>query len=198
MKTTLLLGACAVGMLSVGCLQDRTYLDPNQNLDPFASSSSSSTMNLKNGRLQGDIGGRRGFSGDATRLEGMNDPAYDTTSVNVVRTQEGTGAAMVILNISGRSLDRLSVGEHAFSASDFGSDVVVYSNVCSSGLADDSSFDYDAPVDQGTITIEDAPDGTRTVDVHTETRPIDPSTGEPLDGIEITDSSFAFTAGGQG
>ncbi len=189
MKTTLLLGACTIGMLSVGCLQEHTYLDPDQNAG--FTNTSSSTMSLRDGALRGDFGDRRGFNGEATRLEGQNDPAYGMTTVNVVREQDGVGAGMVILSISGRTLDKLDVGEHPFSYDDsFENSSEVYVNVC--GGDDDSAFDYDQPAQAGTITIEDSPNGLRTVDVHTETPSLDPQTGAETGANEITDSSFSF------
>lgn len=187
---TLLLGACTVGLLSAACLQDHTYLDPQQNAG--FNNTSASSMQLRDGRLAGDFGGRRGFNGEATRLEGSNDPAYGMTVVNVVRDQEDVGAAMVILSISGRTLDKMEVGEHSFhyDESSMNGDEEVFSNVCGGNTS--SSFDYDAPARDGTITIQDAPNGLRTVDIHTETPVVDSSTGEETGGIELTDSSFSF------
>ena len=63
-------------------------------------------------------------------------------------------------------------------------------NVC--GGADDTAFDYDAPARDGTITIEDSPEGLRSVDVHTETPTIDNNTGAETGEVELSDSSFSF------
>ena len=188
---TLLVGACTVGLLTTGCLQERTYLDPEQNLGP--NSGSSSNMTLRDGRLQGDFGPRRGFDGEATGLEGSNDPQYGMTTVNVVREQEDVGAGMVILSISGRTLDRFEAGEHRFEydQSDMSSNSEIFVNVC--GGNDDTAFDYDSPAANGTITVEDNTDGQRYVDIHTETPVIDASTGVPTDEIELTDSSCSYT-----
>jgi hypothetical protein len=179
-----------VGLLSAGCLQDKTYLDPDQNAG--FNNTSASTMQLRDGSLRGDFGGRRGFNGEATRLEGSNDPAYGMTVVNVVREQQDTGAAMVILSISGKTLDQYEVGEHAFhyDESSLNTNEQVFANVCSSAGSSDS-FDYDAPAQDGTITIEDSPEGLRNVQVHTETPVVDGS-GVPTGDVEITDSAFSF------
>lgn len=195
MKTLLLGAVCSVGLLStVGCLQDRTYLDPQQNAG--FNNTSASQMSLRDGRLAGDFGGRRGFNGEASRLEGSNDPAYGMTTVNVVRSQEEVGAAMVILSISGRSLDKFEVGEHSFhyDESSLDTNEQVFVNVC--GGADDTAFDYDAPARDGTITIEDSPEGLRSVDIHTETPMIDNNTGLETGDVELTDSSFSFPMNG--
>jgi hypothetical protein len=188
---TLLLGACTLGLLATGCLQERTYLDPEQNLGP--NTGSSSNMTLRDGHLTGDFGPRRGFDGEATRLEGSNDPQYGMTTVNVVREQQDVGAGMVILSISGKTLDDFQVGEHRFSydQNDLSSNSQVFTSVCSG--VDGSAFDYDQPADTGTITIEETTDGQRNVDVHTETSVIDPSTGIPTDDVELSDSSFTYS-----
>ena len=187
---TLLLGACTVGLLSVGCLQERTYLDPEQNVG--FNSTADSTMQLRDGSLRGDFGSRRGFNGEATQLDGSNDAAYGMTVVNVVRSQQEVGAAMVILSISGRTLDKFEVGEHSFQydESSANREEQVYVNVC--GGSDSNSFDYDAPADHGTLTIEDTPDGLRNVQIHTETPTIDPATGTETGTIETSDSAFGF------
>lgn len=187
---TLLLGACTVGLLT-GCLQERTYLDPEQNLG--FNSGSSSNMSLRDGRLSGDFGPRRGFDGEATRLEGSNDPQYGMTVVNVVREQQNVGAGMVILSISGRTLDNFEAGEHTFRYDQnelSATNNEVFVNVC--GGNDDSAFDYDAPAESGTITVEDTADGLRQVDIHTETPVLDPATGLQTDDVEISDSSFSY------
>ncbi|MDP2343359.1 MAG: hypothetical protein Q8O67_20545 [Deltaproteobacteria bacterium] len=188
---TLLLGACTVGLLTSGCLQERTYLDPEQNLGPNAGTSSN--MSLRDGRLAGDFGPRRGFDGEATSLEGTNDPQYGTTTVNVVREQQSVGAGMVILSISNKTLDDFQAGEHRFSydQNDLSSNSTILANVCSG--SDMSGFDYDSPAESGTLTIEDTSDGLRHVDIHTETPVIDQATGIPTDAIELSDASFSYT-----
>ncbi len=185
---TILLGACTVGLLT-GCLQERTYLDPEQNI---GLTGSSSNMSLRDGQVHGDFGPRRGFDGEATRLEGSNDPQYGMTVVNVVREQENVGAGMVILSISGRTLDNFEPGEHSFryDQNDLSTNSEIFVNVC--GGNDDTAFDYDAPAENGTITVEDGTDGQRHVDIHTETPVVDASTGVPTDDVEISDSSFAY------
>jgi len=183
----LLLGACTAGLcLSVGCVQDYTYLDPSQNIG--FSGSSGSNMNLTDGFLVGDFGNRRGFNGEATRLDGTSDRTYQNTSVNVVREQNGVGAGMVILAVSGATLDDLPAGEHRFSNQGDLSEEI-YVNVC--GGPDQSSFDYDQPA-SGTITVTDEPSGLRSVNVSTEAPRLDPTTGIEMGEVETTESSFTF------
>ena len=190
----LLLGAATTALAgfvvtSTGCLQERTYVDPVG--DPGFGGASASNMSVRDGYLKGDFGVRRGFDGEATNLQGTNDAEYRMTTVNVVREEASRGAGMVILSTSGRTLDELEPGEHAFHYDETGlGDDEIFVNVC--GGADASAFDYDSPAANGTLTIEDTPTGLRRVDLHTETPLLDPATGAPTGTIETSDSSFAY------
>lgn len=185
----ILLGACTAGLcLSVGCVQEFDYVDPTQNVDLGGGGSN---MALQDGFLAGDFGTRRGFEGEATRLEGSSDRQYRSTSVNVVREQRGLGAGMVILAVSGTTIDEMAVGEHRFSYDEATySDEQIYANVC--GGDSSSSFDYDQPARNGTLTIEEAPNGLRTVDIQTEAPVLDPVTGIETGETETSTASFTF------
>ena len=101
------------------------------------------------------------------------------------------GAGMVILAISGTTLDEMALGEHRFNYDEAGfSDQAVYANVC--GGDSSSSFDYDQPARNGTIVIEEAPGGQRTVEVQTETPVLDPMTGLETGEVETSTSNFTF------
>ncbi len=186
----ILLGACAAGLcLSTGCMREFEYRDPTQNLD--LNTGSGNAVSLRDGYLVGDFGSRRGFDGETTRLEGSTDHEYKSTSVNIVREQRGVGAGMVILAISGTTLDEMAVGEHRFAYDEAGfSDEAIYANVC--GGDSSSSFDYDQPARSGTIVIEEAPGGQRTVEVQTEAPVLDPMTGLETGEVETSTSNFTF------
>jgi len=47
-----------------------------------------------------------------------------------VREQRGLGAGVIILHVSGNTLDRLAPGEHTFSRDEALSDQAIYVNVC--------------------------------------------------------------------
>lgn len=183
----LLLGVCSAGLaLTVGCVQDFTYVDPEQNVGVPGGSN----MSLQNGFLAGDFGVRRGFDGEATGLEGSTDRQYRSTTVNIVREERGLGAGMVILAVSGTTLDELAVGEHRFNYDEATfSDEAIYANVCGGDSA--SSFDYDQPARTGTLIVTESPDGLRSVEVTTEAPVIDTVTG--VETAEIETSSAAFT-----
>jgi hypothetical protein len=191
----LLVSSALLGLTvsAMGCLQERTYLDPEQDFGFADSGGVSSNMPLRSGTLRGDFGSRRGFDGEATDLQGSNDAEYGMTTVNIVREEARRGAGMVIFSTSGRTLDDFEVGEHAFryNAESLTSNEEVFVNVC--GGDDASAFDYDTPAERGTVTIEEDTAGNRTVAVHTETPVLDPVSGVPTGSIESTDSSFTYT-----
>ncbi len=184
----ILLGACTAGLtFMVGCVQDYNYTDPTESL-------AGANMVLADGYLAGDFGDRTGFDGEATGLQGNIDRQYENTSVNVVREQRGVGAGMVILHISGNTLDKLAQGEHTFSRDEGLSDEAIYVNVCGGQSA--SAFDYDQPA-SGTLTIEDSPNGLRTVDIQTEAPRLDRD-GNPTRDMEESQASFTFQLPPQG
>lgn len=187
---TLLFGACTAGLLlSVGCMQEYNYLDPAQNAG--IGTSASSNLSLTDGYLAGDFGARRGFDGEATRLEGSTDRQYKMSVVNVVREQNNVGAGMVILSTSDITLDELTPGEHRFSYDEASyARTNIFVNVCSG--ADDSMFDYDAPAESGTVTVTDGANGLRTVEVVTETPTVDPVTGLQTGNVEVSNSTFSY------
>jgi hypothetical protein len=189
MKNLLLGVATSTLALSLGCLQERAYLDVPDGFDVLGPSSSD--MTLSNGFLRGDFGARRGFDGQATHLQGATTSEYEMSTVNIVREEKDRGAAMVILTTSGFTLDSLPAGEHEFHYDEGSLDSeAVFVNVC--GGANASGFDYDAPAASGTLTVGEAPTGERTVQLHTVTEILDPATGAPTGGFETSDSSFAF------
>jgi hypothetical protein len=98
---------------------------------------------------------------------------------------------MVILAISGTTIDEMAVGEHRFSYDEASfSDEQIYANVC--GGDSSSSFDYDQPARNGTLTIEEAPNGLRTVDIQTEAPVLDPVTGVETGEVETSTATFTF------
>ena len=191
MKTLLLgIGTSALLLGSGACLQERAYVDPNQNVGLDAADN----MALSDGSLRGDFGARRGFEGDATGLRGSSDPAYRMTTVHVVREQNDLGAGMIILSTSGKTLDELAVGEHTFAYDPNSLDENnIFVNVCSG--VDAQMFDYDAPADRGTLTITPTADGQREVTVETETARLDPTTGAPTGDFETSLSTFTYQPG---
>ena len=185
MTATTLLTGLSIG-LSGGCLQG---IDAN---DDDSALGAGVPVGIGEGFLAGDFGSRRGFVGDATRLEASIDRQHKSSLVHVVREQRGVGAAMVLVSLSGRTLDELEVGEHAFSFDEATLETQsIFVNVCGGDTG--AAFDYDAPAARGTLVVDIRDDGARTIDVHTETPRIDPATGKDTDVVETSDVSFTLS-----
>ena len=171
--------------LSGGCLQD---------FDAVAGDSAlgaGSAVAVADGFLAGDFGGRRGFDGAATHLSASTDVQHASSLVHVMREQRAVGAGMVIISLSGRTLDDLEPGEHAFSYDEATLEIQsIFVNVCSGETG--AAFDYDAPVARGSLVVDASADGARTIDLHTETPRVDPVTGKDTDVVETSDVSFVL------
>jgi hypothetical protein len=189
----LLLGTLAVATLAIGCVNQKEYMDPAQNL---GLNGSVSNMAVRDGMLRGDFGPRRGFDGNATEMNGSSDYEFKTSNVNITREENDRGAGMVILWTNGRTLEQLETGRHEFEYDPNSIDQdEVSANVCSG--ASPGSMDYDQPADRGHIVVSDNPEGGRQVDVHTETFRLNPVTGARTDDLEVSDTSFTFVPGGE-
>ena len=102
-----------------------------------------------------------------------------------MREQRGVGVGMVIVALSGLTLNDLAVGEHRFN---YDVDTIetqsIFVNVCSGDS--DAAFDYDVAAARGVLVVSENNDGLVDVDVHTETLRIE-------GGVDVTDSSFSFS-----
>lgn len=181
----IVIGALAL-VAAAGCINDRVYMDPVQNLGGAGSENS---LNLRNGNLRGDFGPRTGIDGPAV-AEGSSMPAARSSTVTVQREEQGRGTGMVILWTDGLLLEQLDVGEHefAYDAASMDSPQIA-ANVCSG--PDGGSIDYDAPADRGTVVVSDTPAG-RQIAVHTETEVIDAMDGAPTGQVEVSDTTFVL------
>lgn len=179
-----IVGALAL-VAAAGCLNDRVYMDPTQNL---GGSGSDTTLNLRNSTLRGDFGPRTDIDGPAA-AEGSSTPSMRSSTVTVTREEEGRGTGMVILWTNDILLEQLEVGEHPFTYDASSVDTPeIAANVCSG--PDDGSIDYDRPADRGTVVVTDTPEG-RQIAVHTETELTD-EMGSPSGGMEVSDTSFVL------
>lgn len=178
-----IVGALAL-VAATGCMNDRTYMDPVQNLD---GSGSDATLNLRNSTLRGDFGPRTGIDGPAI-AEGSSTPSMRSSTVTITRDEEQRGTGMVILWTNDVLLEQLEVGEHPFSYDASSVDTPeLAANVCSGPSG--GSIDYDRPADRGTIVVSDTPEG-RQIAVHTETD-VDEMDAEN-GGVEISDTTFVL------
>ncbi|OGQ09967.1 MAG: hypothetical protein A2138_20795 [Deltaproteobacteria bacterium RBG_16_71_12] len=178
----LVIGALAL-VAAAGCMNDRVYMDPVQNLSGTGTENS---LNLRNGTLRGDFGPRTGIDGPAV-AEGSSAPGSNSSTVTVTREEEGRGTGMVILWTNNLLLEQLEVGEHSFSYDSSSLDTPsLAANVCSG--PDGGSIDYDRPADRGTVVVSNTDEG-RQIAVHTETL-LDETSGE----TEVSDTTFVIGA----
>ncbi len=142
-------------------------------------------VSLADGLIAGDFGPRRGIDGAATRLEASTDSDAVSSTIHIMREQRGVGVGMVIVALSGLTLNDLAVGEHRFN---YDVDTIetqsIFVNVCSGDS--DAAFDYDVAAARGVLVVSENNDGLVDVDVHTETLRIE-------GGVDVTDSSFSFS-----
>jgi hypothetical protein len=189
MKNSLrsLLVALPVAAVAAGCLNERTYVDPDS-AGRFQGSTPAN-VELQNGRLSGDFGPRQGFDGAATEMAGTSDRAFATSTTTIARSENGRGTGMIILWTDGVVLEQLEVGAHDFSYDPTALEAGPLSvNVCSGG--DSSSIDYDAPVETGSVVVTRTPEG-RVFDVHTETRALD-EMGNTTGALDVADAQFTI------
>lgn len=177
------LAMVAVALAAVGCMNDRTYMDPVQNL---SGTGTDNALRLSDGSLRGDFGPRTDIDGPAV-AEGSSSLGSNSSTVTVTRAEQGRGTGMVILWTNNVLLEQLETGEHPFSYDAESLDTPsLAANVCSG--PDGGSIDYDRPADQGTLVVTETPQG-REIAVHTETV-VDETTGE----TEVSDTSFIISS----
>ena len=145
--------AAALLPMSVGCLQQVDYID-DVNTDFFGSSEGYRDLqpNIRDGILSGKYGEGVEFNeAEVTDASGYTD-GY-SSNVTLI-TNRNNRMGMLIIDTYDSSLLTLPAGTYT-SDSSMDSKVTVF--VCST--------DFDAPADDATVTIEDAPDGTRNITV---------------------------------
>jgi hypothetical protein len=172
----------AVAVATTGCLNERTYVNPEQ-----SAGIQTSNLNLQDGRMRGDFGPRRGFDGIATEMQGASDREWNTSTVTIARSEGTRGTGMVILWTNQQLLENLPVGAHDFRYDPSSLDPpAVAANVCSGG--DTSSIDYDRPADNVTLLVSQTPGG-RQYELHTETEILDAMDGR-TGTFETSDTTF--------
>lgn len=190
MKNALpLLAAAAISLTA--CVNERVYLDPNQNVDLVGGIfSEPAHLNVFDGSLRGDFGPRRGFDGVAEAVEAYSDEAMEASTVTIARTEPGRGTGMVILWTQGTLLEDLAPGAHKYRFDPNALEILpVGVNVCSG--PDVFNIDYDLPADEVDVVVTPTPEG-RVFEVHTETAVVDPATGERTGALETSSSTFVL------
>lgn len=148
--------AAALVPLSVGCLQQVDYVEP-ESIGFFGGDSGDYTdisSSIRDGVLSGRFGpnDRRFDNEAATSVSGFTD-SYGSSNVTLI-TDGGGRIGMLIIDTYDASLVTLPAGTYR-SSSTQASQVSVM--VCSA--------DFDAPANDADVVIADQPDGTRTITV---------------------------------
>jgi len=155
MRIPALFAAAALVPLSVGCLQQVDYVEP-ESIGFFDNDSSYRDIspNIRDGVLSGQFGPNdQPFNNDAaTSVSGYTDD-YGSSNVTVITERNGR-MGMLIVDTYNASLLTLPAGTYRSSSTE-ASQVGVM--VCSS--------DFDAPANDANVIIVDQPDGTRNVTV---------------------------------
>lgn len=174
-----------------GCLSEKTYLDPNENVvADFGGDEGyyegGGNLAVKNANIRGDIGPVRSFDGAADAY-GSADSGYTQLTLNG-NTRGGTGLVMLYLDTD---LSTLPAGETRLR----GSNEMVDSNyvqLCSD--TSDGSQHFDGIAEDVTIVVEPQGDGTRDVTVDaTITEGFD---GSSYNGAEPTLVTSKFNLAG--
>lgn len=159
----------AIAMITTGCTNERQYENQygefedgqfRPNSDFY--SVTSGPLELERARLTGDIGPVTGLDNDATQLNGWHERSY--TNVEVIVENDRGEAAMTWLDINGGLFHpSLQPGERfTFTAGDYPADpqneLYVGGVGCSTENGRAGQWDYDAPLDEVTVEVEEGPD----------------------------------------
>lgn len=159
MKT--LAAGLIVGSLGlVGCMESRTYMDPQQNA-PAYDGSLGSNVKLNNAFMTGDIGPVTGIKAPG-QIDGYDDPQLGSTTVNVT-SQSDKGSGLVILSLD-KSLRDLPLGlTHMTGSNDLSSSS--YVQLCSDTAGGDSVH-FDGIAEAVDINVTQTQTGARNFDIN--------------------------------
>lgn len=171
-----LLSVSAVALALTGCTVERTYApndgdvasgfdnDNRFQQDEWQAEEDNGwqagygTLPITSGRVRGDIGAVTNFDASTDYVDSYGDSYYTSITLNATDAQGRVG--MIILDVSNMDLLNVPAGTYNYSAQNVdGSEI--YVTGCSSS---DDSY-YDAPAEEGTIVVQDNPDGTRDVEI---------------------------------
>jgi len=148
--------------ISVGCIQSIDYVDQVNTFERFEDEGDFDyeyvdiSQQIRDPRLTGRFGPSDTFQNASANASGYDDGA----SSNVVLETSNNGRmGMLIIDTWQASLSTMPAGTYRSRANSM--DNAVNVTVCGS--------DYDAPADDATVIIEDAPNGDRIIQVRAET-----------------------------
>ena len=190
-----LLSLAVIG-LSSGCMIQRDYAPgpvaqtftpggatittPNGDIAPL------DNIHVTRGHVGGDIGAVRQFDADTDQVDAWYDDAWKSTSITLTANDAAGRMGMVILDVEGVDLRTVPSGAFPFSAQSVDPTLSGGGFVNVTGCSSDPNSYYDEPALDGTITIQDAPDGSRDIEISTNLPDVD------ADGSYTSTSSHAL------
>jgi hypothetical protein len=148
------LGLASLSLAASACVNERVYMDPNENLG-FGGGGDyyeQGNVNVEQASVRGDIGPIRQFDDSAATGYGYDDPEFNTSQVTLNATSaQGNGTGLVIINLD-KSIQELPAGRTVLQGSneDFTSN---YVQLCSD--RSDGSVHFDGIAETVTIDIEE-------------------------------------------
>lgn len=174
-----LLFASVLALAVSGCISEREYA-PNDDRSDFATDFGDrddvdwgddvtepqgeedfyGTLPISSGRVRGDIGGVTNFDAPTDYVDSWGDEQWASVTLNATDAQGRIG--MIILDVGNLNIMDGPAGTYRMGAMNVdGTGTEIYVTGCSS----DASTAYDAPAEDGTVILEDNPDGTRNVEI---------------------------------
>lgn len=173
-----LLFASVLALAVSGCITQRDYA-PNDERADFASNFGENddvdfndditapqdedfygALPIVSGRVRGDIGNVTDFDAPTDYVDSWGDEQWASVTLNATDVDGRVG--MIILDVSNLNIMDGDAGTYRMGAMNVdGSGTEIYVTGCSSDV--DSA--YDAPAEDGTVILEDNPDGTRDVEI---------------------------------
>lgn len=162
----LVLAAPALALVTGCIVVDREYTDPFDAMEDGAlgpDNGEYSDLQVRSGRVSGDLGPVRDFDAEATDSYGYSESGY--SSVTVTAYDDRGRMGMLIVDLSGADIRSVRTGTYRFGA--LSTDSVEGGTPSVIGCSEGSDAYYDAPADEGTMVISDTPAG-RQVDVEAQ------------------------------
>lgn len=176
MRIVSLVVALAVPAITVGCMQDHTYMDPNANLPIMDDLGGGDALEFSGGgALHGDIGPVKGFRGQQNvTVEGYDDGVC--TYVTITGVGEN-GSGFLYVDVMPR-VDELPEGNHAIDSGE-----LAYEGTLVTAHADtDDGSAFDATAQEGSVTMIKHADGTRELSIQAV---VDDGTGNFTESIGV-------------
>jgi hypothetical protein len=136
---------------------DRNDVDWGDEVEPQPEEDFYGALPISNGRVQGDIGGVTNFDAPTDYVDSWGDEQWASVTLNATDEQGRVG--MIILEVGNMNIMDAPAGTYRASNVDGGGEIYV------TGCSSDTDSFYDAPAEDGTIILEDNPDGTRDVEI---------------------------------